>query len=86
MITSLTSLPGVSKVWSLNSLQSDPEMGSNPPVPRILAAETDLYVAAIDEKVIAKIGPREDKVAKLIPPNFQVFLSGDQYAVWEKKA
>jgi alpha-amylase len=53
---------------------------------RILAAETGLYVAAIDEKIIAKIGPRLDKVAELIPPTFQVVLSGEQYAVWEKKA
>ncbi|KAE8008614.1 hypothetical protein FH972_005109 [Carpinus fangiana] len=41
---------------------------------------------AIDEKIIAKIGPREDKVAQLIPSNFQPALSGEHYAVWEKKA
>ncbi|KAL5780265.1 hypothetical protein ACOSQ2_011002 [Xanthoceras sorbifolium] len=49
----------------------------------ILAAESDLYVAAIDDKVIMKIGPKMD-LGNLIPSNFQVATSGNDYAVWEK--
>ncbi|XP_073143721.1 alpha-amylase [Henckelia pumila] len=50
----------------------------------ILAADADLYVAKIDDKIISKIGPKYD-VGNLIPPNFQVSASGNDYAVWEKK-
>lgn len=50
---------------------------------RILASDGDLYVAEIDEKIIAKIGSRYD-VGNLIPPNFHSVASGDNYAVWEK--
>lgn len=49
----------------------------------ILAAESDVYVASIDEKIIVKIGPRTD-VGSLIPSNFKVATSGNNYAVWEK--
>lgn len=52
---------------------------------RILAADPDRYIAAIDEKVIAKIGPSDD-VGNLIPSNFKLVLSGEHYAVWEKQA
>jgi len=52
---------------------------------RILAADADLYVAAIDEKIIAKIGPR-DAVGDLVPSTYKLATSGDQYAVWEKTA
>lgn len=51
----------------------------------ILAADADLYVAMIDEKIIMKIGPKLD-LGNLIPPNFYVSTSGNNYAVWEKKA
>ncbi|KAG8377616.1 hypothetical protein BUALT_Bualt08G0051500 [Buddleja alternifolia] len=51
----------------------------------ILAADADLYVAKIDNKVITKIGPKLD-LGNLIPPDFQVATSGNDYAVWEKKA
>ncbi|KAG6538213.1 alpha-amylase isozyme 3C-like [Zingiber officinale] len=50
----------------------------------ILASDADLYLAMIDGKVIAKIGTRFD-VGKLVPPNFHVVASGEDYAVWEKK-
>lgn len=50
---------------------------------RILTAETGLYVAMIDEKIIVKIGPRDDGVN--IPPGFELVLPGEQYAVYEKK-
>jgi alpha-amylase len=53
---------------------------------RILAADADVYVAAIDEKIIAKIGPSDAKVPQLIPSTYKLATSGDQYAVWEKTA
>lgn len=48
----------------------------------ILAANGDLYVAKIDDKVIVKIGPKMD-LGNLIPSNFRVATSGQDYAVWE---
>lgn len=50
---------------------------------RIITAENDLYLAAIDEKIIAKIGSRYD-VGNLVPSNFQIATSGNDYCVWEK--
>ncbi|PKI50637.1 hypothetical protein CRG98_028949 [Punica granatum] len=54
---------------------------------KIVAADADLYVAAIgdDEKIMMKIGPRYD-VGGLVPSNYQIATSGNDYAVWEKKA
>ncbi|GAV78396.1 Alpha-amylase domain-containing protein/PPR domain-containing protein/Alpha-amyl_C2 domain-containing protein/PPR_2 domain-containing protein, partial [Cephalotus follicularis] len=49
----------------------------------ILASDYDLYVAAIDDKVIMKIGPKHD-VGDLIPFNFLVAASGQDYCVWVK--
>ncbi|KAK1555446.1 hypothetical protein Q3G72_026539 [Acer saccharum] len=49
----------------------------------ILAAESDLYMAAIDDKIIMKIGPKMD-LGNLLPSNYQVATSGKDYAVWEK--
>lgn len=50
----------------------------------ILAADADLYMAGIDEKIIVKIGPKMD-LGNLLPPNYKVATSGKDYAVWEKK-
>ncbi|KAM3758237.1 hypothetical protein ACB098_01G028500 [Castanea mollissima] len=50
----------------------------------ILASEADLYMARIDDKLIMKIGPKLD-LGNLVPPNFQVVASGQDYAAWEKK-
>ncbi|KAF9622542.1 hypothetical protein IFM89_031946 [Coptis chinensis] len=50
---------------------------------RIIASDADLYLAAINEKIIAKIGSRYD-VGKLVPPNFRIAAMGKDYAVWEK--
>uniref|UniRef100_A0A0D9YYL4 Alpha-amylase n=1 Tax=Oryza glumipatula TaxID=40148 RepID=A0A0D9YYL4_9ORYZ len=50
---------------------------------RIMEADSDLYLAEIDGKVITKIGPRYD-VEHLIPEGFQVVAHGDGYAIWEK--
>ena len=50
----------------------------------ILASDADLYMAGIDDKIIMKIGPKMD-LGNLVPSNFQVAASGNDYAVWEKK-
>ncbi|KAH9742299.1 alpha-amylase isozyme 3A [Citrus sinensis] len=50
----------------------------------ILASQSDLYVAAIDDKIITKIGPKMD-LRNLIPRNFKVATSGKDYAVRQKK-
>lgn len=52
---------------------------------RIVASDADLYLAAVDEKIMVKIGPRYD-VGNLVPSNFQVVAHGNDYAVWEKNA
>lgn len=49
----------------------------------ILASESGLYVAAIDDKIIMKIGPKMD-LGNLIPSDFLLATSGQDYAVWEK--
>ncbi|XP_038972740.1 alpha-amylase isozyme 3D-like [Phoenix dactylifera] len=51
---------------------------------RIMVSDSDLYVAAIDEKIIAKIGPRYD-VGNIVPSNYHIVASGNDYCVWEKK-
>ncbi|GJN33798.1 hypothetical protein PR202_gb22422 [Eleusine coracana subsp. coracana] len=51
---------------------------------RILVAESDLYVAMVDGRVITKIGPRYH-VDEMIPKGFRIVASGDNYCVWEKK-
>ncbi|XP_021284394.1 alpha-amylase-like [Herrania umbratica] len=50
----------------------------------ILASDSDLYMASIDEKIIMKIGPKMD-LGNLVPSNYQLATSGNNYAVWEKK-
>ncbi|EOY14465.1 hypothetical protein QUC31_000053 [Theobroma cacao] len=50
----------------------------------ILASDSDLYVAAIDEKIIMKIGPKLD-LGNLVPSSYQLATSGKDYAVWAKK-
>ncbi|PHT30492.1 Alpha-amylase isozyme 2A [Capsicum baccatum] len=52
---------------------------------QIMASDSDLYIAMIDQKIIVKIGPKLD-LGNLIPHNYQVATSGQDYAVWEKKA
>lgn len=51
---------------------------------RIMVADADLYMAAIDEKIIVKIGPKFD-VGGRVPSDYQVATSGKDYSVWEKK-
>jgi alpha-amylase len=51
---------------------------------RIIAAEADIYVASIDEKIIVKIGPRSN-VGNLVPHNSKQVARGRDYAVWEIK-
>lgn len=50
----------------------------------IKAAESDLYLAMVDDKVIMKIGPKLD-VGTLVPSNFALAYSGIDCAVWEKQ-
>ncbi|CAA7037269.1 unnamed protein product [Microthlaspi erraticum] len=50
----------------------------------IKAAESDLYLAVIDDKVIMKIGPKLD-LGTLVPSDFALAYSGNDCAVWEKK-
>lgn len=50
----------------------------------ILAAEGDLYMAKIDDKIIVKIGPKLD-LGNLLPSNAVVAADGKDYAVWEIK-
>ncbi|XP_040365371.1 alpha-amylase isoform X1 [Rosa chinensis] len=55
-------------------------------VVRILAADPDVYVASIDDKIIMKIGMRFD-VSEFVPPTtFKIATSGMSYCVWEKTA
>ncbi|MQL00577.1 hypothetical protein EI005_25565 [Escherichia coli] len=59
--------------------------GINPTsIVNILTVEADLYMAEIDNKIIVKIGPKQD-LGNLLPPNVQVATSGQDYAVWERK-
>ncbi|GAB2222489.1 hypothetical protein Droror1_Dr00013712 [Drosera rotundifolia] len=51
----------------------------------ILAYDADLYVAMIDGKVITKIGPRYS-VGDLVPSDFKIVTSGQDYCVWEKQS
>ncbi|KAJ1699752.1 hypothetical protein LUZ63_008264 [Rhynchospora breviuscula] len=51
---------------------------------RIIAAEADVYIGSIDEKIIVKIGPRYN-VGSLVPPNCNLVAFGRDYAVWEVK-
>lgn len=50
----------------------------------VMVANSDLYVAAIDEKIIVKIGPRYD-VGNIIPSGYKIAASGKDYCVWEKR-
>ncbi|KAM7517071.1 hypothetical protein LguiA_006654 [Lonicera macranthoides] len=51
---------------------------------QIMASDSDIYIAMIDNKVIVKIGPKHD-VGNLIPPNCRIASSGKDYRVWEEK-
>ena len=53
---------------------------------RVIAADGDLYMAAIDEKIVMKIGPRYDLGTLLPSADFQVAASGNDYCVWVKKS
>ncbi|KAF5205596.1 Alpha-amylase [Thalictrum thalictroides] len=65
------------EVRSRNGIKPDSSL-------RIMAADADLYVAAIDEKIIVKMGSNGD-LRNLVPQDFQIATSGIDYAVWEKK-
>ncbi|XP_054798989.1 alpha-amylase-like [Prosopis cineraria] len=48
----------------------------------ILAADADLYMAEIDNKIVVKIGPNGD-LKNLLPQNAVLATSGQDFAVWE---
>ena len=51
---------------------------------QIAVAEDDLYVATIDDKVVLKLGSRQD-LGELTPgEDFKVAAFGSDYCVWEK--
>ncbi|KNA13434.1 hypothetical protein SOVF_117020 [Spinacia oleracea] len=52
---------------------------------KIMASDSNLYVAMIDGKIIVKTGSRYD-VGNLVPSNFKIATSGKDYCVWEKKS
>uniref|UniRef100_A0A0D6QR87 Alpha-amylase n=1 Tax=Araucaria cunninghamii TaxID=56994 RepID=A0A0D6QR87_ARACU len=53
---------------------------------RIITAQSDLYMASIDEKVVMKIGARTN-IGNLVPgSDLKLVTSGDGFAVWEKAA
>lgn len=51
---------------------------------RVVAAENDLYMAVINEKIMMKIGSKGDLGNLLAGFKPQAALSGQDYAVWEK--
>ncbi|WPT13856.1 Alpha-amylase isozyme 3A [Picochlorum sp. SENEW3] len=48
----------------------------------ILAAEKDMYVARIDGKVMVKLGPRPDMGNLLPESGWELYCSGQDWAVW----
>ncbi|KAJ6971708.1 hypothetical protein NC653_032284 [Populus alba x Populus x berolinensis] len=50
----------------------------------ILASDADLYVAAINDNLTMKIGPKTD-LGNLIPSNFQVATSGTDHCVNQRQ-
>ncbi|XP_022768775.1 alpha-amylase-like isoform X2 [Durio zibethinus] len=50
----------------------------------ILASDFNLYMASIDDKIIMKIGSKLD-LGNLVPSNYRLATSGNNYAVWEKR-
>ena len=51
---------------------------------KIMAADADFYVANVGGRVIVKLGTRND-VGNLIPADFKIAASGNNYCVWERK-
>lgn len=49
---------------------------------KILAAEKDMYVAKIDGKVMVKLGPRPDMGNLLPESGWELYCSGQDWAVW----
>lgn len=70
----------ISKVASIRKAYGISETSSV----KILAAESDLYMAMINDNVIMKIGPKMD-LGDLLPSDFELATPGQDYAVWVKK-
>lgn len=52
---------------------------------RILVAESDVYLAEIDEKVMTKIGQSNHVNEQLIPKDFHIATTHTGYTIWEKR-
>lgn len=52
---------------------------------QITMAETDCYVAEIDERVLVKLGPRYDLGKGFPGPQWSLVTCGMDFAVWEKQ-
>lgn len=52
----------------------------------IMAAESELYMAKINDNVIMKIGAKMDLGGLLPSSEYKVATSGESYAVWVKNA
>ena len=70
------------EIGKLSAVRTRNEINMNSNV-NILAADGDLYVAEIDNKIITKVGPKTD-LGNLVPSNFNVTASGQDYTVWER--
>ncbi|KAE9467929.1 hypothetical protein C3L33_00164, partial [Rhododendron williamsianum] len=79
--------PGIPSITTLyfSTLRRNKGISETSKVQILAAADSGLYVAKIDEKIIVKIGPNGD-LGNLIPPDYQLVHSGLDYAVWEKNA
>ena len=51
---------------------------------KIAVAEGDLYVATIDDKLVLKLGTRQDLGALTPGADYKVAAFGKDYCVWEK--
>ncbi|XP_054796778.1 alpha-amylase-like [Prosopis cineraria] len=70
------------EIGTLSGIRTRNEINEKSSV-KILAAEAEIYMAEIDEKMIMKIGSKMQPEG-VVPSNFRLAASGQDYAVWEK--
>jgi alpha-amylase len=73
------------EIKTLLDIRKRNDLNANSKV-EIKAADGDLYVACIDDRVLMKIGPRFD-MGNLAPnlEEYSIAATGKNYCVWEKK-
>ncbi|KAJ6971713.1 hypothetical protein NC653_032288 [Populus alba x Populus x berolinensis] len=71
------------EIGKLATIRKNYGIGSASTV-NILASDADLYVAAINDNLTMKIGPKTD-LGNLIPSNFQVATSGTDHCVNQRQ-